>query len=171
MNQKILVAFASDYGSTQEVAEKIAADLAECGLAVDLQLSRKIRRLDGYGGVVLGAPLYMFRWHRDALHFLKRFQKILANGFPVAIFAGGPIEAGKREQFQEVRGQLDKELAKFSWLRPVSIEIIGGKFDPSRLRLPWSLLPALKQMPYTDLRDWDAIHAWTESLPAKFQPA
>jgi menaquinone-dependent protoporphyrinogen oxidase len=73
--------------------------------------------------------------------------------------------------WEEVRKQLDQELAKFPWLMPVSVEVIGGKFDPARLRFPWKLIPALRQMPPSDLRDWSAIRAWSESLAVKFQPA
>ena len=53
METKILMAYASKYGSTQEVAEAIAATLGERGLSVDLQPLRKVRTLAGYGAVVL----------------------------------------------------------------------------------------------------------------------
>jgi len=36
---------------------------------------------------------------------------------------------------EEVRAQLNKELAKFSWLTPIAIEILGGKFDPEKLSI------------------------------------
>ncbi len=169
MTTKVLVAYASQNGSTQEVAEAVAAALREGGVEVDLQPMRDARTLAGYGAVVLGAPLYLMHWHKDALQFLSRHQKALAS-LPVAIFAGGPFGAGDEKEWQEVRRQLDQELAKFPWLRPVAVEIIGGKFNPATLRFPWNLLPALKQMPASDLRDWEAIRAWASSLAAKFQP-
>jgi len=171
MEIKVLVAYASKNGSTQEIAEAVAATLRESGLAVDLQLVRKVRTLDGYNAIVLGAPLYMFHWHQDALHFLSQHQKILAGSLPVAIFAGGPFGTGDEKEWQEVHRQLDQELAKFPWLTPVSVEIVGGKFDPAKLRFPYNLLPALKQLPASDLRDWAAIHAWARNLAAKLQPA
>jgi menaquinone-dependent protoporphyrinogen oxidase len=69
-----------------------------------------------------------------------------------------------------VRAQLDKELAKFPWLNPVTIEIVGGKFDPATLRFPFNLIPGLHKMPVSDIRDWDAIRAWANNLAATFQP-
>ena len=60
MSDKILVTYATRYGSTQEVAEKVAATLRESGLAVDVQPAKQVRTLDGYRAVVVGAPLYMF---------------------------------------------------------------------------------------------------------------
>jgi menaquinone-dependent protoporphyrinogen oxidase len=171
MDSKILVAYASTHGSTQEVAEEIARTLREHDLRVELQPARNVRTLEGYGAVVLGAALYMFHLHKDALRFLTRHQKELTSGVPLAIFAGGPIETGDEKEFQEVRKQLDQELAKFPWLRPVAIEVIGGKFDPLRLRFPWNLIPALKQRPPSDLRDWDAIRYWAGTLAEQLQPA
>jgi menaquinone-dependent protoporphyrinogen oxidase len=165
-----LLAYASTHGSTQEVAEAIARTLREQDLTVDLQPARDVRALDGYRVVVLGAPIYMLHLHKDALHFLSRHQEALTNGTPIAIFAGGPIEENDEKQWEAVRKQLDQELAKFPWLKPISIEVIGGKFDPTRLRFPWNLIPALKQKPAIDLRDWDAIRRWASSLAAQLQP-
>jgi menaquinone-dependent protoporphyrinogen oxidase len=169
MEIEVLVAFASTYGSTREVAETVAATLRSHGLTVDLQPARDVRSLEGYRAVVLGAPLYMFHLHKDALRFLSHHQKALTGGLPIAVFAGGPFGSGDGNEWQEVRKQLDQELAKFPWLRPVATEVIGGKFDPSTLRLPWSLVPALRQMPASDLRDWEAIRRWASTLAAQFQ--
>ena len=170
MSTLILVTYASSYGSTQEVAADIATTLRAQGIEVNLHPIREVRTLAGYSAVVLGAPLYMFHWHKDARHFLARFQRDLTSGLPIAIFAGGPIGDSDEKAWQEIRGNLDQELAKFPWLTPVSVQLIGGKFDPAKLRLPYSLLPALRKMPASDLRDWPAIRAWASALPEKFQP-
>ena len=112
----------------------------------------------------------MFHLHKDALRFLSQQRKALTAGLPIAIFAGGPISIEEGNEWQEARKQLDQELAKFPWLRPVSIEIVGGKHTPANLSFPWNLIPALKQMPASDLRDWVEIRAWAESLAVQFQP-
>jgi menaquinone-dependent protoporphyrinogen oxidase len=169
MSASVLVAYATRYGSTQEVAEAVAQTLRERGLEVDIQPMRDVRTLDQYRAVVLGAPLYMFHWHKDALHFLERYRAALT-ARPVAIFALGPFQAEEKD-LQEVRGQLDKELAKFPWLTPGAIAIFGGKFDPTKLTFPHNLLPALKNMPASDARDWTVIRAWASDLAARFQPA
>lgn len=118
--------------------------------------------------MVLGAPLYMFHWHKDALGFLSRHRTALAQK-PVAIFALGPIHNEEKE-FQDARAQLDKELVKFPWLMPVAIEIIGGKFEPAKFRFPHNLIPALKNMPASDIRDWTAIRTWASNLATKLHP-
>jgi menaquinone-dependent protoporphyrinogen oxidase len=166
MSSSILVGYATKYGSTKEVAEAVAATLREGGLEVDLRPMRDVRSLEGYGPVVMGAPLYMFRWHKDAKSFLSRHREALTKR-PVAVFALGPTE-DRPKDWQEVRTQLDKELSKFPWFAPVAVEVFGGKFDPAALTFPYNLIPAMKTMPVSDIRDWNAIRAWANSLPAKF---
>jgi menaquinone-dependent protoporphyrinogen oxidase len=167
MDSKVLVTYATKHGSTQEVAERIAGALQTTGLAVDLLPVRVVRSLTGYAGVALGAPLYMLRWHKEAHAFLVRFHTDLG-ALPVAVFALGPWE-DKPEDWEEVRKELDGELAKHPWLTPVAKSIFGGKFDPMKLNFPWSWVPALKQMPPSDLRDWQAIGEWAQQLPGLFQ--
>jgi len=94
MSNSILVAFATRYGSTQEVADKIAATLRESGLTVDVQPVKQVQTLDGYRAVVLGTPLYIGSWLKDAQRFLTRHQTALEK-LPVAIFSLGPTRAGE----------------------------------------------------------------------------
>jgi menaquinone-dependent protoporphyrinogen oxidase len=173
MSTTILVAFATRYGSTQEVAEAIAATLREHGLAVDIQPVREVRSLTAYGAIVLGAPLYIGHWHKDAQHFLARHRETLMQR-PLAIFTLGPTEQDE-SGWENVRIQLDQELANYAWLKPVAVELFGGKFDPAKLRFPDSLLtilPAspLHKMPASDVRDWAAIRAWADNLVTQLQP-
>ena len=165
MSASVLVGFATVYGSTQEVAASIAETLRSEGLEVNLQPARQVRSLTGVQMVVLGAPLYMFRWHNDARHFLSKHRKALQS-IPVAIFALGPFH-NKEEEMQSARETLDKELARYSWLSPVAVEMFPGKFDPNTLRFPYNLMAPLKKMPPSDERDWDEIRSWASSLAAK----
>lgn len=169
MKPKILVTYASTHGSTEEIAGVIAGVLHTNGVEVDLLPVRQVHTVDAYRAVVLGAPLYILRLHKDALRFLEEHQQSLTGGIPLALFAGGSIETGSAEETREVRLQLDKELAKFPWLEPAAVEVVGGSFDPARLKFPWSLIPALKQKPACDLRDWQAIRDWAAGLVTLFQ--
>jgi menaquinone-dependent protoporphyrinogen oxidase len=170
MSDSILVAYATRYGSTQEVAEAVAATLRERGLEVDLQPVRKVRTLEGYRAVVLGAPLYIGRWHKDAQRFLSLHREALTQR-PVAIFTLGPTQPDEKER-EGVHAQLDQELAKYPWLSPVALELFGGKYDPAKLRFFDKLLASLPasplhQMPASDVRDWKAIRAWASKLAAE----
>jgi menaquinone-dependent protoporphyrinogen oxidase len=155
------------------VAEAVAAVVRDSGLEVELQPMQKVRTLDGYHAVVLGAPFYIGQWHKEAHNFLARHQAALAEK-PVAIFALGPLSADEKE-VQGSRAQLDQALAKHPWLRPVALEMFAGKYDPAKLNLPDRLLTSLPAsplhgLPAIDQRDWAAIRAWAGSLAAQFQP-
>lgn len=174
MSESILVAYATRYGSTQEIAEKVAATLREGGLAVDIQPMREVQTLDGYAAVVLGAPIYIGRWHKDAHQFLSRHQTALTQR-PVAIFALGPIGIDENEMHSS-RAQLSEELGKYPWLAAIAVGVFVGKYDPTKLHLRDRLiasLPAspLYQMPARDGRDWAAIRAWASNLAVELQPA
>ena len=165
MSGSVLVGYATRSGSTQEVAEAVAVTLRDSGAEVDLRPMRDVRTLNGYRMMVLGAPLYMFRWHKEALAFLSR-HKEATKKLPVAVFALGPFHDEEKE-WQSVRAQFDKELAKLPWFTPVAHEVFGGKFDPTKLRFPMNLIPALRKMPASDIRNWDAIRTWARDLAAK----
>lgn len=164
MPDSVLVAYATTYGSTEEVARTVAETLREGGLEVDVQPMRKVRTLAGYDKVVLGAPLYMFRWHKDARRFLSRHRKALTER-PAAVFALGPFVTGDEKEWREARELLDKELAKFPRFTPVAIELFGGKFEPTGLHFPFRLF--MQEVPAVDLRDWTAIRAWANDLAVK----
>ena len=158
MPASILVGYATRYGSTREVSEAIAEALRKGGAAVDVQLVRNVRSLEAYRAVVLGAPLFMYRWHADALQFLSKHGQALAR-LPVALFALGPThDPYDKVEWGESRSQFDKALAKYGWLKPVALEMFGGKFDPKDLRFPLNKLAGPE--PASDIRDWNAIRAW-----------
>jgi menaquinone-dependent protoporphyrinogen oxidase len=158
MNTKsILLAYATRYGSTQEVAETIAATLREAGPEVELQPMQDVKTLDGYDAVVLGAAIYSTKWHPDAHQFLSQHQAALKQR-PVAIFALGPLTTGD-VPMRNSRRQLDRELAKYPWLKPVAVEMFVGKYDPSQLGFFDRLFSTA-----SDHRDWEAIRTWAKAL-------
>jgi menaquinone-dependent protoporphyrinogen oxidase len=164
MNTKsILLAYATRFGSTQEVSETIAASLRQAGFEVDMQPMADVKSLAAYDAVVLGAAIYNAHWHAEAHRFVSLHQEALRQR-PVAIFTLGPLspsEAAKRNS----RRQLDKELASYPWLKPVALEIFAGKYDPSKPGLSFFE----RFVPARDYRNWDAIRAWAKALPAQLQ--
>jgi menaquinone-dependent protoporphyrinogen oxidase len=164
---KVLVGYATRYGSTKEVAETIARSVREAGFEVDVCEVRDIKSLSNYKAVILGAPLFMFHWHKDVLRFLSKHQRILLD-LQVAIFALGPTHDPYDEQeWRDSWSQLNKELEKYSWLKPVEIEMFGGKYDPTKLKFPLKIMAG--SVPASDIRDQDAIQAWATKLTVKLK--
>jgi menaquinone-dependent protoporphyrinogen oxidase len=170
MTASILVAYATKYGSTREVAEAIAETIREHDLIAIVEAASEVQSLDGFEAVVLGAPLYIGHLLSDAGQFIERHREALTR-VPVAVFALGPLTISD----DEARGsqdQLDAELARYPWLSPVATAMFGGRYDPERLSLMHKMMAKMPGTPLygreaSDIRDWDAIHAWAAALPAR----
>ena len=168
MPRNVLLAWATRYGSTEEVAHAIADDLLKQGFTVHAQPMPEVKSVERYDAVVLGFALYMSRIHKDARRFLTSYKEQLMRA-PVAVFCLGPVHAEEKE-FVEARRQLDKQLKQFPWLSPVALEVVGGRFDPGKLGF-LRLMPAMRNMPTSDARNWEAIHSWAYHLPAALEAA
>ena len=163
MSVNYLLAYATRYGSTEEVAQAIGAALAEADIPVDCRLLREVHTLSDYNALIIGAPLFMFRWHKDALRFLSRHRSSLAT-LPTAVFALGPVhDPYDEKEWRDSQNQLDRELSKFPWFKPVGVTMFGGKYDPGSLRFPLKMLAG--DEPASDIRDWKAIRSWAAELP------
>ena len=167
MPEKVLVAYATRYGSTQEVAQAVAATLKESGFSVDLRVLREVRKLDGYQAVVLGAPLFMFHWHKDALGFLggskPRWRKCRWRSSSWDRCTSRMTRAEWKSSWE----QLEKELAPFPWLKPVALEMFGGRYDPEKLGFPLKMFAGKE--PASDLRDWESVRRWAGAVGEKLQ--
>lgn len=162
MADRVLVAYATKYGATREVAEAVGTALSERGIQVEVRPASDVRDLAGYSAVVLGSALYYFMLHRDAKRFLSRHKRTLTS-LPIALFALGPFN-DTPEEMASARGPVDKYLAKSEWLSPVSVAVFGGRHDPALLRFPDNN-PAMRNMQPSDARNWDAIREWATGLP------
>jgi menaquinone-dependent protoporphyrinogen oxidase len=152
MSAPILVTYATEHGSTQEVAAAIASALRREGLETDLLPASEVDDLTGYRGVVLGSAIYIGRLHSDAVGFLRRHERALEL-LPLAVFAMGP----RTLEPSEIRGsrqQLRHALAKFGDIEPDPVAVFGGVIAPETLRFPLNRLHA------SDARDWDDIDAF-----------
>jgi menaquinone-dependent protoporphyrinogen oxidase len=129
MGEKILVAYATKHGSTQEVVEAVASALSGQAHEVQMRPAANPGDVDAYGLVVLGGPICSGRWHKDAHRFLKRQRQIL-EARPVAIFALRPRKPPMEGTWPRSQGQLDNALAKHPWPAPTATAVFGGVDPP-----------------------------------------
>ncbi len=170
----ILVAYSTRTGSTAEVAQAIAEVLREAQLSVEVARMSDLKKLGRYSAVVLGAPLYVGQMPGELHRFLSRFP-VQLGAVPQWFFVLGPID-GKPEEFSKAGEQAEKQLKRYTWIQPMEVKILGGRFDVNHMPFPFSLarhLPAFpaKDIPAKDIRDWKDIRAWASIIARHLQPA
>jgi menaquinone-dependent protoporphyrinogen oxidase len=86
----VLVAAASKYAATAEIAEAIGRALRESGVAADVRPVEQVGDMSGYMGVVLGSAVSVRRWLEGARRFAEEHPEELA-AKPTWLFSSGPI--------------------------------------------------------------------------------
>ena len=176
---RVLVAYASCYGATQGIAERIAALLRQQGMEVTLKAAKQAGNPAEYDAAVIGSAAYYFHWMRPAKKFVRRNSKVLASR-PVWLFSSGPLGTkAKDDQGRDFCEFLEpKEIAEFrETVKPRDHKVFFGAMDAGKLgfwhRLVYKM-PANRDnalFPQGDFRDWAAITAWTDSIAKTLKSA
>jgi menaquinone-dependent protoporphyrinogen oxidase len=191
---KILVTYATNSGTTAEVAKAVMEEIQKSGLQVDLLPIAEVRDLKSYSAVIVGAPMIL-GWHRAALRFLKKNRTAFKH-IPLAVFVtcmsltktgetniqGVPVTVDEnlpkppqnegrlnfKERYSQVSNYL-RPILNACPVRPVSIGVFGGRLDYSRMQW-WAMIfvVLILQAQAGDRRNWEAIRAWAAGLPALF---
>lgn len=93
-DQRVLVAFANQAGSTAGIAATIESVFRRSGLEVDCRVASEVRDLAPYTAVVLGSGVFVASRASDGGGFLARHRSALA-GRPLWLFCAGPIGRGR----------------------------------------------------------------------------
>jgi len=164
MDKKILVTYASKYGATKEIAEKIGAVLRQTALQVDVVPVNEIRDLSPYKAVILGSAIYIGKWQKEAVKFLQANEKILAER-PVWLFSSGP--SGEGNPVDLVQGwRLPTALQPVAdRIQPRDITVFHGNINLDKVNFieKWAVKSIVKK-PFGDFRDWDMIVAWATMI-------
>lgn len=173
---RVLVVYASKYGATKGIAERITATLNESGLQAAMVPAKKAGELDGYDAYVIGSAAYMFSWLHEATDFVRRSAPLLKTK-PVWLFSSGPIgEAKFDEKGRDVLvTAVPKEFAELNEsIHPRGQQVFFGAFDHTKLSAAHRLvyaMPAMKKLLVDgDWRDWNAIDAWAKSIALALTP-
>jgi menaquinone-dependent protoporphyrinogen oxidase len=163
VDTKVLVAYATKYGATAGIAERIGQVLQEAGLAVDLKRVDQAGDPTAYQAVVLGSAVYIGRWRKEAAKYLQAHEKTLAQR-PVWLFNSGPLGEGDAA---ELAGDLGfpKGLRPIAdRIRPREIVVFHGAVDLDKLNPLERWMFKNVKSPVGDFRDWDAIDAWAAGI-------
>jgi menaquinone-dependent protoporphyrinogen oxidase len=189
--KKILVAYATNAGSTAEVAQAIGEELGKAGNQVEVRPIKDVTTVEPYDAVVVGAPMIM-GWHVSAVNFVKKNERALSKlrtayfltamsltqdsnaksrEIPISIdprLAKPPKNPGKlsfREGYASIDNYLPSLLKASAQIKPASVGFFGGKLDLMRLKLWQKLFVMLVvQAQPGDYRNWPFIREWAANL-------
>ena len=189
--KKILVAYATNSGSTAEVAQAVGEELSKNGSQVEVHQVKDVISLSGYDAVVVGAPMIM-GWHPSAVNFVKKnaqeLSKLKTAYFMTAAsltqtehgnygeisisvdpgLAKPPKNPGRlsfKERYATVDNYVPSALKAAPAVKPVSVALFGGRLDLFRLKL-WQKLFVLIviQAQPGEFRNWSFIREWATNL-------
>ncbi len=164
---KILVTYASQCGSTGEIAETIGQVLCEAGTAVDIRPAKSVNDISPYQAVIVGSAVQRSQWLPEAVEFVRTHQDALSQ-IPVAYFLAclAMIE-DTNDARRSATAFLDPVRQQVPRVQPVDIGLFAGKLDfdklPGMFRLLWPLT-AGGDVGEGDYRDWETIQSWAAAL-------
>jgi menaquinone-dependent protoporphyrinogen oxidase len=123
----VLVAAASKHGATDEIAERIGADLAAHGVDVEVKKLQDVSGLGGYEAFVLGSGIYLGKWLKEARRFVDAHAAELAQR-PTWLFASGSIvgDPPVGDDPNAVRAALVERLVETTHAR--ELKLFAGKW-------------------------------------------
>jgi menaquinone-dependent protoporphyrinogen oxidase len=161
---RVLVVYATRGGATRELAEQVALELEQAGLAVDLQPVTTPVDLAAYRAVVLGSALYFQRLMPEALRFLTQHAALLAQR-PLVIFSvGAEMRKGTPAARQAAETWVRRSLTALPTVQPIALEHCAGAVELHRLSFWWRLLVLITFGERGDWRDIPGIRAWGRAL-------
>ena len=163
MSDQVLVAYASKYGGTADIAEKIGKVLLQAGIDTDTLPANRVIDLTPYKAVVLGSAIYMGLWRKEAATLLKANEKALAER-PVWFFSSGP--AGDGDLNEMMQGwRFPKGLQSIAdSIQPRDTTVFRGSVNIKKLNPFEKWILNNVKSPVGDFRDWEAITSWATAI-------
>lgn len=163
MSTHVLVTYASKYGATQEIAEEIGQVLNQAGLPTDVLRINLVSDLSRYQAIVLGSAVYIGKWRKEAVRFLKANEKKLS-GMPIWLFSSGPT--GEGDPVELLNGwRLPMAIQPIvDRIKPHGISVFHGNVNVSKLNSIEKSILKNVEAPIGDFRNWDAIRSWANAV-------
>lgn len=161
--RKVLIAYSTKRGATREIAEAVSGPLSVNGFEVDVRDVRSVADVRVYDAVIVGSAIYMSRWLRPAVRFLKRHRRDL-RARPVWLFQDGPLG----EDRKDVQQPLPVRVAALArQIEALGIKTFGGRLAPDAKGVVAS---RMAKRYAGDFRDFAAIRAWASEIASILTP-
>lgn len=165
MGTKILIAYASKAGSTNEVAEAIGKELRSAGVQVDVCSIGSVKDIESYQAVIIGGAIRAGSWLGKG--FVEKNKAFLSK-IPVAYFL---VCMTLCKDTQENRVTTEKYLESVrNIVKPIDEGFFAGKMDYSKLGFfARFIVKNMVKTPEGDFRNWDLISQWAKDLYPKIR--
>ncbi len=163
---KLLIVYASKYGSTAEIAEIIGKELQKRSHQVTVAAVDQVDAvgsLEAFDGFVIGSAVYAGSWLKKAAAFLRANKSLLASR-PVWLFSSGPTGQGDPNEIMD--GWLFPENLESlrNQIKPQDIIFLHGKIDPEQLNPAERMIIKSVKATVGDYRDWLVIRGWAGKI-------
>jgi menaquinone-dependent protoporphyrinogen oxidase len=160
---RALVAFASKYGATAEIANKIGQVIRKAGIEVDVLPFDRVNNLSQYRAVVMGSASYIGQWRKEAVKFVTQNEKLLAER-QVWVFSSGPTGEGDAKEL--VKGWIYPPKLKpvMERIHPVGTTVFHGMIDMKRINFLERFMINRVKAAGGDFRKWDRIDEWAAGI-------
>jgi menaquinone-dependent protoporphyrinogen oxidase len=163
MVNTVLITYASKYGATAEIAEKIGEVLQQAGLSAEAKPADDVRDLSAYQAVILGSAVYAGKWRKQAVKFLKANSKTLA-AKPVWIFSSGPTGKGDPVELLNGWRYPAKIQTYIDQIKPRDLTVFHGNIDVEKINAIERQMIKTVKAQTGDFRDWTAIQSWAKGI-------
>ncbi|GAA3760371.1 flavodoxin domain-containing protein [Salinactinospora qingdaonensis] len=159
---RILIGYASQHGSTREIAERIAQRLRDGGHNADAQELTGAGDAAGYEAFVIGSAIHGGDWLPPAIEYVNRNADLLA-ARPLWLFSVGMASVVGGWFEKHVRDP--KAVATFrTTIRSREHHLFAGAIRHDHFPPIGRVFYRLMRGRYGDFRDWADVDAWAESI-------
>ncbi|MBN2780941.1 MAG: flavodoxin domain-containing protein, partial [Candidatus Marinimicrobia bacterium] len=152
------IAYVTKTGTTQGIAEEIGRVAAEHGIVADVLPLSAVASPEGYGAVVIGAPINGMQWVPEAGAFVEKHRDALLKVPTAYFFVSYLMNVGAPLWQKTIRKSLDKVSAL---VPPVKTAGFPGRVDKAFPGFARLLFGLKKGIPI-DLVDLEAVREWAE---------
>ncbi len=161
---KVLIVYASKYGSTSGVAAAFGEALRAHGHHVDVHEVASAPTPSGYDAAVVGSGGYVGSWLKPASGYLETHAAPLRER-PVWLFGVGPLGHDNPQP----EGDIEQAGKLVELVGAREYRTLTGALDRSRLSFLDRLITRVVKAPDGDFRDWEAIRAWAHAIASTLE--